>query len=160
MLCYEQHSKWEMLKVLNNPDNIWSTTKEIKKYPVIKIFIISICIILCISFVGCESKGSNERGLLSGTYYIEGDYEKNLRPVLIIDNENSSFSFHPGSIICSGDNGSIEISGNELTVVSITNSTMVFEIKDKKTLLLTDIEGDWLTKVPENSIFNYSKKPK
>ena len=51
-----------------------------------------ICLIILISFTGCNAD-NNATSLRSGNYYAVGDYEEMLTPYLWLDTDQKTFSF-------------------------------------------------------------------
>lgn len=113
-----------------------------------------ICLIVALSFVGCNSI-KNEEDLISGTYYMVGDFEEGLRPYVWLSVENRDFSMGAGSIISFAANGSFTI--KEDTLVATTQiATFVFNITDSNTLVLVDNGDNEFFQLAENSTFVYS----
>ena len=115
-----------------------------------------ICIVVALSFVGCNSIKTDE-DLFSGTYYMDGDFEEGLRPYVYLSIENGDFSMGAGSVVSFAANGSFTIV--EKTLIADTQiATFVFKIADPKTLILIDNGDNEYFQLAENSQFVYSNK--
>ena len=115
-----------------------------------------ICIVVALSFVGCNSI-KTEEDLISGTYYMDGDFEEGLTPYVYLSVENSDFSMGAGSVISFATNGSFTIEGNTL-IADTQIATFIFKIENSKTLVLIDNGDNEYFQLEENSQFVYSDK--
>ena len=115
-----------------------------------------ICIVVALSFVGCNSI-KTEEDLISGTYYMDGDFEEGLTPYVYLSVENSDFSMGAGSVVSFAANGSFTIEGNTL-IADTQIATFVFKIENSKTLVLIDNGDNEYFQLEENSQFVYSDK--
>ena len=113
-----------------------------------------ICIVLMISFGGCNS--DNNTSILSGSYYAVGDYEEMLTPYLWLDTNENKFSLGAGSVVSHAERGSYEIADGKMIATS-QSTTFVFEIRDEDTLVLIDNGANEYFKIPINTQFVFSK---
>ncbi len=113
-----------------------------------------ICLIVALSFVGCNSI-KTEEDLISGTYYMSGDFDEGLTPYVSLSLEDGGFAMGAGSIVSFQAQGSFSIEGNSL-VATTQISTFVFEIKDSKTLILIDNGDNEFFQLKENTEFIHS----
>ena len=111
-----------------------------------------ICLIVTLSFVSCSS----DTTVISGNYYAVGDYEKLMTPYLRLDTNENKFSLSAGSVISYAESGTYEIIDGKL-IATTQSTTFEFEIKNKKSLVLTD-NGDYeFFKIPNGTKFVFSK---
>lgn len=122
-----------------------------KRYALIGVFIF-----LLVAIVGCNANNSTITPT-SGTYYVTGDYEEDLTPYLWLDTKDNTFALGSGSVVSYAERGSFEIKDEKLIATS-QNTTFVFEIKDKKTLVLIDNGDNEFFKLPNNAEFVYNDK--
>ena len=115
-----------------------------------------ICIVVALSFVGCNSI-KTEEDLFSGTYYMDGDFEEGLRPYVYLSIKNGDFSMGTGSVVSFAANGSFTIEGNTL-IADTQIATFIFKIANSKTLVLIDSGDNEYFQLEENSQFVYSDK--
>ena len=115
-----------------------------------------ICIIVALSFVGCNS-GETKEKLTSGTYYMDGDFEKGLTPYVSLALDDHTFRMGAGSLVSFQAYGSFEINGSKLIATS-QFTTFIFEIKDSETLVLVDNGDNEYFQLAENAQFVYSDK--
>lgn len=113
-----------------------------------------ICLIVALSFVGCNSI-KTEEDLISGTYYMVGDFEEGLRPYVWLSVENRDFSMGAGSVVSFAANGSFTIK-EDVLVATTQIATFVFNITDSNALVLVDNGDNEFFQLAENSEFVYS----
>ena len=113
-----------------------------------------ICLVVALSFVGCNSIKAEE-DLISGTYYMAGDFEEGLRPYVWISVEDKEFSMGAGSVVSFAANGSFAIKENTL-IADTQIAKFVFKITNSKTLVLIDNGDNEYFQMAENSQFVYS----
>ena len=119
-----------------------------------RFFILTFCLLFLLTFVGCNSSKSEEK-LISGTYYMSGDFDEGLTPYVSLSLEDGGFAMGAGSIVSLQAQGSFSVEGNSL-VATTQISTFVFEIKDLKTLILIDSGDNEFFQLKENTEFIYS----
>lgn len=119
---------------------------------------IVVCLITVLFCVGCNSN-NDSTDLMSGNYYVQGDYEEMLTPYLWLNTEDYTFSMSRGSILSYADNGTYKVSEGKIIATS-QSTTFVFEIKNSKTLILTYNGDDGYFKIPLQSEFVYSNELK
>lgn len=111
-----------------------------------------ICLVMLFLFVGCNS---NTTPVLSGIYYVKGDFEEGLTPYVSLSLDDNTFSMGAGSLVSFVANGSFTI--EEDTLVATTQiATFVFNITDSNTLVLVDNGDNEYFQLAENSEFVYS----
>ena len=111
-----------------------------------------ICLVMLFLFVGCNS---NTTPVLSGIYYVKGDFEEGLTPYVSLSLDDNTFSMGAGSLFSFAANGSFTI--EEDTLVATTQiATFVFNITDSNTLVLVDNGDNEYFQLAENSKFVYS----
>ncbi|MBQ2675978.1 MAG: hypothetical protein IJF54_01065 [Clostridia bacterium] len=111
-----------------------------------------ICLVMLFLFVGCNS---NTTPVLSGIYYVKGDFEEGLTPYVSLSLDDNTFSMGAGSLVSFAANGSFTI--EEDTLVATTQiATFVFNITDSNTLVLVDNGDNEYFQLAENSEFVYS----
>ena len=114
-----------------------------------------ICLILLISFFGCNT--DNDSTLLhSGHYYAVGDYEEMLTPYVWLDIEQNKFSFGAGSVVSYAENGTYKVVDGIIIAIS-QSTTFKFDIVDKNTLILIDNGDNEYFKIPINTKFIFSE---
>ena len=116
-----------------------------------RFFILTFCLLFLLTFVGCNSSKSEEK-LISGTYYMSGDFDEGLTPYVSLSLEDGGFAMGAGSIVSLQAQGSFGVEGNSL-VATTQISTFVFEIKDSKTLILIDSGDNEFFQLKENTEF-------
>ena len=116
-----------------------------------RFFILTFCLLFLLTFVGCNSSKSEEK-LISGTYYMSGDFDEGLTPYVSLSLEDGGFAMGAGSIVSLQAQGSFSVEGNSL-VATTQISTFVFEIKDLKTLILIDSGDNEFFQLKENTEF-------
>ena len=116
-----------------------------------RFFILTFCLLFLLAFVGCNSSESEEK-LISGTYYMSGDFDEGLTPYVSLSLEDGAFAMGTGSIVSLQAQGSFSVEGNSL-VATTQISTFVFEIKDSKTLILIDSGDNEFFQLKENTEF-------
>ena len=115
-----------------------------------------ICLVFLFLFVGCNS---NTTPVLSGIYYVKGDFEEGLTPYVSLSLDDNTFSMGAGSLVSFSANGSFTI--EEDTLVATTQiATFVFNITDSNTLVLVDNGDNEYFQLAENSEFVYSNNLK
>ena len=115
-----------------------------------------ICLVFLFLFVGCNS---NTTPVLSGIYYVKGDFEEGLNPYVSLSLDDNTFSMGAGSLVSFSANGSFTI--EEDTLVATTQiATFVFNITDSNTLVLVDNGDNEYFQLAENSEFVYSNNLK
>ena len=120
-----------------------------------RVFSFFICLILLISFSGCNT--DNDSTLLhSGHYYAVGDYEEMLTPYVWLDIEQNKFSFGAGSVVSYEERGSYEVVDGVIIATS-QSTTFKFDIVDKNTLVLIDNGDNEYFKIPINTQFIFSE---
>lgn len=119
-----------------------------------RFFILTFCLLFLLAFVGCNSSKSEEK-LISGTYYMQGDFDEGLTPYVSLSLEDGGFAMGAGSTVSFQAQGSFSIEGNSL-VATTQISTFVFEIKDSKTLILIDNGDNEFFQLKENTEFIHS----
>ena len=112
-----------------------------------------ICLLMLFSFVGCNS---DTTPVLSGNYYVKGDFEEGLTPYVSLSLDDNTFSMGAGSLVSFAANGSFTIEENTL-VATTQIATFVFNIADSNTLVLVDNGGNDFFKIPINTQFIYSE---
>ena len=111
-----------------------------------------ICLVMLFLFVGCNS---NTTPVLSGIYYVKGDFEEGLTPYVSLSLDDNTVSMGAGSLVSFAANGSFTI--EEDTLVATTQiATFVFSITDTNTLVLVDNGDNQYFQLAENSEFVYS----
>lgn len=122
-----------------------------------KRFLVGLILLLMLS--GCRS----EAMVSSGTYYaqrMECNFEGQtltIRPYLGINAEDQSFYLSSSAFMSSAETGTYQIKNSKL-IAETQNTTLVFEIKDPKTLILVD-DGGWRTNIPPiNTAFVLSEQ--
>ena len=116
-----------------------------------RFFILTFFLLFLLAFVGCNSSKSEEK-LISGTYYMSGDFDEGLTPYVSLSLEDGGFAMGAGSIVSLQAQGSFSVEGNSL-VATTQISTFVFEIKDSKTLILIDSGDNEFFQLKENTEF-------
>ena len=114
-----------------------------------------ICLVLLVSFSGCNAD-NNATSLHSGNYYAVGDYEEMLTPYLWLDTDQKNFSFGPGSVVSYAEHGTYEVVDGAIIATS-QSTTFQFEIVDKNTLILIDNGDNEYFKIPVNTQFEFSE---
>ena len=92
-----------------------------------RIIIFFICLIILISFSGCNAD-NNDTSLRSGNYYAVGDYEEMLTPYLWLDTDQKTFSFGAGSVISYAERGNYAVVDGSIIATS-QSTTFQFEIE-------------------------------
>ena len=115
-----------------------------------KLSLLFLIIIVAIGFVACRNTHSDPCELPSGTYYMVGEFEEMMIPYLYLNFDNYAFSMGAGALVSYAENGSFVVKGNKITATS-QSTVFVFEIKDKKTLILVDNGDNEYFKMPINS---------
>ena len=111
-----------------------------------------ISLFMFFSFVGCNS---DTPPVLSGIYYVKGDFEEGLTPYVSLSLDDNTFSMGAGSLVSFAANGSFTI--EEDTLVATTPiATFVFNIADSNTLVLVDNGDNEYFQLAEDSEFVYS----
>lgn len=115
----------------------------------------AVCLALLFAFAGCGTDRSDIE-LVSGKYYLVGDYEEHMTPCLWLDMDENTFVLGAGLAVSYAERGSFEVSDGKLTATS-QSTTYAFEIKDSQTLMLTDIGDKELFQLPENAEFVFKE---
>lgn len=121
--------------------------------------LLALCIAVILTMAGCGSP-QPEVTLFDGDYECVGDYDEMLTPYLWLNTGDQSFSLGMGKIVSYAERGSYEIKDGKL-IAAGQNQTYVFEIKDARTLVLSDAgsggSGDSPAAQPhENAVFVFS----
>ncbi len=119
-----------------------------------RFFILTFCLLFLLAFVGCNSSKSEEK-LISGTYYMSGDFDEGLTPYVSLSLEDCGFAMGAGSIVSFQARGSFRVEGSSL-VATTPISTFAFEIKNSKTLILIDNGDNEFFQLKENTEFIHS----
>lgn len=117
--------------------------------------IFALCLLSVFLFVGCSTV-KTEVELISGTYYMVGDFEFGSVPYISLSMENGDFSMGEGSVYSFAEVGTFTIEAGILTATT-DSGTFAFRIMDGNILVLADDGGANFPGFSENAVFVYSE---
>ena len=96
---------------------------------------------LCVALFSCAMP-PEPCDLSSGSYYVEGEYEsKRETPYVSLNFENYSFHIKNGVANSEAERGTFTVRDGKI-IATTQNTTFTFEIRDEKTVVLSQIGNE------------------